>query len=177
MTRVALRETSRRELDLLEALAAGRTIQMRRSFPFPHRYTVTGGEGVAPEDVDGECVRALSARGYIAARPIDAVWDQVDFAITDRGRAELARLRPEPARPPAPVRSALILIPPKTHASTCKRCRKPIYWVTRKGARHPVSVNMAANEACQAPTGTTWGQGISHMDDCPYAHEFRRVGV
>lgn len=171
------------ETALLERLAAGARIEMRRAFPQRHTYRICGASG-APDQVDESVVRRMTARRWIQSKPIDSVWDQLDFTITEAGRRELARHAPalplEGVAPPVPAARrrvpTLILIPPKTKVSTCKRCKKPIFWVERQPRPHPVSVNVAVNEGCLMPSGTTWGQGVSHFEDCPYADEFRGGG-
>lgn len=53
-------------------------------------------------------------------------------------------------------------------------CTAMIYFspVSRKtGKRQPVSMN---HPAALHPTGTTWGQGVTHYADCPDAIAFRK---
>jgi hypothetical protein len=160
---------------ILERLCGGGRIKSRRQFPLPPVYTLTGCAGLPPERVDEQRVHEMVQKGLIVGKPIDGAWDAVDFIVTGQGVRALSN--PEaPALPPrrAPVR--LFAIPPGTREAACRRCHAPIYWITHPatGRPHPVSVAPAKDERCERPSGTTWGHGISHFDDCPFADEFRR---
>jgi hypothetical protein len=68
-------------------------------------------------------------------------------------------------------------IPPNTKQSNCSSCGAVIYWIEhqckpkRKGeigkiSRLPISIK---DVKAAAPTDTTWGQGVNHKADCPFA--------
>jgi hypothetical protein len=65
---------------ILAELARGSSISASRQYPFPHEYVLVRGDQVLLS-LDEHQVQRLVDRKLIAGKPLDALWDTIDFHV------------------------------------------------------------------------------------------------